>query len=63
MLSSPARVKYVVLHRPAGALAGWRKFPKGQFFEWTKYDGVYADYFRQYRPVAEDPSLTVLRVY
>jgi hypothetical protein len=47
-----AHVKYVVLHRPEGAL-----------FHWTRADGDPDRYAHTYSKAGEDPHLMVLRVY
>lgn len=47
-----ARVKYVVLHHPEGALFGW-----------NKADGNKPDYAHMYRVLHDEREMTVLQVY
>jgi hypothetical protein len=47
-----ARVKYIVLHRPQGAM-----------FHWPAQDGDPAAYPRFYRPLHDSGDMAVLRVY
>jgi hypothetical protein len=48
-----AKIKYILLHRPQGSLFSWL----------PQYDGKPETYRRFYPVVAEDPDMTILRVY
>jgi hypothetical protein len=60
-----SRVKYVVLHMPAGVDPPWAAVRPGRSlrFAWHRRDATAARYAAMYRVVHEGPDLEIFRVY